>query len=58
MSYFLTNAITKFRHKGRKDELEICQYCGLMIINATPFPFGMCTGTSNNPHKPVTSRKA
>jgi len=58
MAYTLTNLITRFRHKGLKSELEICQLCGLMIVNDSLFPFGFCTGTSKQPHGPHAAVKA
>ena len=57
MAYFLRNARTKLKHKGPKGELEMCQYCGLVIVNDSLFPFAMCTGLESDPHKPVAARK-
>ena len=60
MAYFLRNALTKLRHKRRQApfaQLERCRYCGLVSVNDTLFPFGMCTGPPDNPHKPVASHK-
>jgi len=58
MAYFLTNAITKFKHKGPKGQLEKCQYCGLIVVNDSLFPFAMCTGPEKEPHPPIACLKA
>ena len=58
MSHTIRNLITRFRHKGPRDQLEICQMCGLMIVNDSLFPFAIHTGTEKEPHRPYAARKA
>ena len=58
MSYHFANLITRVKHKGPKEQLEICQMCGLMVVNDLPFPFAFCQGTEKNPHRPFACRKA
>ena len=57
MAYFLRNALTKLKHKGPKSQLERCQYCGLVVVNTTIFPWEFCTGPDDDPHKPVACLK-
>ncbi len=57
MDYFLTNALTRLRHRGPKEQLEQCRYCNLIVVNDTAFPFEMCVGTEKKPHKPVATGK-
>ena len=57
MAYFLKNAFTKLKHKGPKGQLERCQYCGLVNVNNTLFPWQFCTGTEKQPHTPVACLK-
>ena len=57
MAYFLRNALTKLRHKGPKSQLERCPYCDLVVVNTTCFPWEMCVGPPDDPHKPVAAQK-